>query len=279
MGIKETFTIGDKEYAVLEPTREMLGKTRGIYSQVLGEALSRKAPLRDALFKYMREQGLWDDAKDKEYTDLQKSLDSNELKLAKGGIKLSQAREIAIQLRRDRFALRLLLMEQNRLDAYTVEGMAHNAQFDSLTSMCIVDNITGKPIFASPEDYELRKDEEVAIKGATIFAKIYYKYDDNIEQSLPENAFLQKFNFVDEKFRLVNETGQLIDGEGKLINEDGQYIDEDGNLLDIEGNHIDAKGNFVVDFEPFLDDDGVPIDITSPAKKIKKTTKKKTVSG
>lgn len=279
--MKKTFEVEGKKYAVIEPTRESMSKARAIHARVLGEALANKAPMRPALFNHMRAQGLWDDTKDQEYKDLVQALDDGELKLARGGIKLKEARSLAIEMRQNRMKLRLLLADQTRLDAFTMEGMAENARFDALTSMCIVDDETGKPIYSSPEDYELNKSDDVAIQGATLFAQIYYNYDENAEKTLPENQFLLQWNFTDDDGRLINEDGHLIDIDGKLINEQGQYVDEDGKVIDKSGHLIDDDGNFVVDFSPFLDDDGNPVGeeaeeevLPPPAKK--KVSRKKT---
>jgi hypothetical protein len=279
--MKKTFEVEGKKYAVIDPTREAMSKARAIHARVLGEALANKAPMRPALFNHMRAQGLWDDTKDQEYKDLLQALDDGELKLARGGIKLKEARDLAIKMRQNRMKLRLLLVDQSRLDAYTMEGMAENARFDALASMCIVDDETGKPVYSSPEDYELNKSDDVAINGATLFAQIYYDYDENAERALPENQFLLKWKFSDDDGRLVNEKGRLIDIEGRLINEQGQYVDDDGNVIDEGGRLIDDDGNFVVEFSPFLDDDGNPVgeeaeeEVPPPPAK-KKVSRKKT---
>ena len=286
--MKKTFKVENKEYAVLEPSREAMAIARGIHSKVLGEALAQKAPFRAALFNHMRDQGLWDDEKETEYKGLVQSLDGGELKLARGGIKLSEARELAIKMRQNRMALRLLLAEQTRLDAYTIEGTADNARFDALVSLCVIDNMTGKPIYKTPEDYELHKSDDVAATGAGIFATMYYNYDENSEKMLPENQFLTKWKFSDSDGRLVNEQGHFIDTEGRLIDEQGRYVDDKGNITDVDGHLIDVDGNFVVDFEPFLDDDGKPMGEDGvqaeetqpkpvPAKK-KKVSRKKTTA-
>ena len=279
--MKKTFKVEDKEYAVIEPTREAMAMARGIHSKVLGESLAQKAPFRAALFNHMREQGLWDDVKETEYKDLIQALEDGELRLARGGIKLSEAREVAVNMRKKRLALRLLLAEQTRLDAYTIEGIADNARFDALVSLCLIDNMTGKPIYKSPEDYELHKSDDVAATGAGTFATLYYNYDENSEKMLPENQFLSKWKFTDDDGRLVNSDGHLIDTEGRLINVQGQYVDEADKVTDRDGRLIDVEGNFIVDFEPFLDENGDPItdgstvvEESPPAKKTKVVRKK-----
>ncbi len=76
----------------------------------------------------------------------------------------------------------------------------------------------------------------------------------------------------------VNYDGQRVDGEGYLLNEAGKRVDPHGNLL------ANDKGDFIVDSQPYLDDDGNAVDSDwgygTPDEKDepgvkKKTTKKK----
>jgi hypothetical protein len=257
---KETFELDGKTYAVIIPTRDIIGKARSIYSRVLGQAMKDGVPFRDALFMHMREQGLWDDEKEEEHKALLKVLNEGELKLAQGGIKLSEARQIAVNMMRARRELSVLLFQQRRLDAFTIEGMAENAQFDALVSMCVIDNTTGKPVFSSPEDYKLRQGEDVAVNGATVYAKIHYNYDEDAVMALPENKFMVKWGFMNDDLHLVDEDGRLINEDGHFVDDLGRLIDEDGHLVDNQGVVVDEDGNYAVEQQPFLDDDGNPLE-------------------
>ena len=81
-------------------------------------------------------------------------------------------------------------------------------------------------------------------------------YDLISRASSEKKAFAK---FVDSKLRLVDKKGRLIDSEGRLIDESGRFVDENGNFIDKFGNRVDADGEYVVDQQPFLDDDGNPI--------------------
>ena len=83
--------------------------------------------------------------------------------------------------------------------------------------------------------------------------------DKDYENTLPENKFLKKYKFVDDKLRFIDKKGRLIDSEGRLIDESGRFIDENGNFVDKYGNKVDAEGDYVVEPEPFLDENGKPI--------------------
>ena len=89
---------------------------------------------------------------------------------------------------------------------------------------------------------------------------LLYNLDPDYEKKLPENQFLAKYNFVDQDLHLVDDKGRRVDSEGRLVNKDGRYINEAGELIDIKGNRVDLEGDYVVDFSPFLDDEGKAIE-------------------
>ncbi len=215
------------EYAVLLPKPKDGREAQGAYNATFAAALSSKGLLRQRVSTYMREQGLWDDKKEAEKRALMTEMNEMELKIQAGGIKLTEAREIALSMRRTRFALQQLLAKQNELDVSTVEGQAENARFNALVSMCLVYNDTGKPVYKDMDDYLEHGDKEQAYTGAQTLAMMMFQVDKNHEANLPENKFLSKWKFVDEELRLVNKDGHLVDTDGRLINEEGYYVVED----------------------------------------------------
>lgn len=86
-----------------------------------------------------------------------------------------------------------------------------------------------------------------------------YGLDNDYENNLPENKFLKKYKFIDQKLRLIDKKGRLIDSEGRLIDESGRYVDDNGSFVDKFGNKVDADGDYIVEQQPFLDDNGNPI--------------------
>jgi len=109
------------------------------------------------------------------------------------------------------------------------------------------------------EEYLNRAGEEVSLLGAQNLANMLYGLDNNYESNLPENKFLKKYRFIDDKLRLVDKKGRLIDSDGRLVDENGRFIDENGNFVDKYGNKVDAEGDYIVDTQPFLDDEGKPV--------------------
>lgn len=247
------------ELAVIKPSADILRKSQMYYNRIFGESLEAGALLKDSLSKYMRKQNLWDDEKQAKYDDFLKTLEDGEKRLGRGNIKLSEAKNIAIQMRIARVQLRTLMSNMVELQVNTAEGQAENAKFNYLVSCCLVYNTTGKPYYKNIDDYLDNSDSQIAILGANKFANIYYGIADNSDNLLPENQFLLKYKFVDEKLRLVNKEGKLVDTNGKLVDEYGYYIDENGERIDIEGNSLDETGNYKNEPAPFLDDDGNPL--------------------
>jgi len=211
---------------------------------------------RPALENVLRKQGLWDDAKQAKWDSLNESLLQTEKKLAKGGIKLSEARELAVQMRRDRFELRQLLIDRNSLDINTAEAQAEQARFNYYVSSCTVYTDGGKPFFKSVEDYVNRAVEPAAQKAAQTLGQLLYGLDDNFEAGLPENKFLLKYGFAREgDLHLIDpKTKDLVDAKGRRVDEKGRLINEKGELVDDEGNLLTESGEYKVDFVEFIDD-------------------------
>lgn len=259
----KTFTvkIEDKETEVLvrAPSLNDQREAQKVYNQAFTDAIKSKSVVRAKLDDLLVDQGLWDDEKQAKFTGLQKELAEGEKRLAKGGFGLKEAKDLAIKMKAVRDDIRDLISVRTSLDNHSAEGQADNARFNYLVSACVVYNSSKEPCFKNMEDYLNRSTEEVALLGAQHLANMLYGLDNDYENNLPENKFLKKYKFVDEKLRLIDKKGRLIDEDGRLVNEEGRYIDEEGNLVDKYGNKVDEDGEFVVDAEPFLDEDGNPI--------------------
>lgn len=225
------------------------------------------AIVRGALDGILRDQKLWDDAREEEYKGLQKALQAGHRKLVKGGIRLSEGREVAIQMRRDRNALQELLNSRNSLDAATAEAQAENARFNFLVAQCTLDAETGSPYFKNEEDYNSRTDDPVAAAAANNLANMIYDLDDNWFMTLPENKWLKQWDFIDEKGRFVDRaTGQLVDSKGRRIDEEGYLLNAKNERVDEDGNLVTAEGEPLEEALPFLDEDDKPLPLAAPAK-------------
>ena len=249
----------NRAFKLTEVSLNQQNEATKVYNRAFRDALESGALLRNKLEDHMRQQGIWDDEKQKQLDDVQRAILENEKKIAKGGIRLKVAKDLALQMSDKRVEMRNILMQRNSLDGNTAEGQADNARFDYLVSASLVYSDSGKPYFKDLADYRNRSTEPVAIEAARRLAQLVYGLDSNYEINLPENKFLSDFEFVDNDLRLINNEGQYVDREGNLLNEDGRFVDDEGNLIDREGNPVTEDGEYKFDQAPFLDDDGNPI--------------------
>ena len=236
------------------------------YNKAFREALQSGAILRQRLSQVMTEQGLWDEQKEAEYIKVLEDISDLEKTLQKGGISLSEARYIAIEMRQKRVEFRGLIAERNSMDNNTAEGQADNERFSHLVYKCLLDE-KGKALFTSKEHYESFAAEPYVTSAASQLAEKLYGLDPNYESNLPENKFLTDYKLADESLRLVNEEGHLIviddEGNERLIDENGRYVayEDSGEkyFIDVDGERVSEEGEYEIEFSPFLDDSGNPI--------------------
>lgn len=256
---KVTIDNNEKEFLVRSPSLSDQREGQKVYNQAFTDAIKSKSVVRAKLDDLLEDQGLWNDEKQAKFTSLQKELLDGEKRLAKGGFSLNEAKDLAVKMKQLRDEIRDLISVRTSLDNHSAEGQADNARFNYLVSVCVVYNDTKQPYFSSLEDYLNRSTDQVAIQGAQNLANMLYGLDNDYESNLPENKFLKKFKFVDNKLRFIDKKGRLIDSEGRLVDESGRFIDENGNFIDKFGAIVDKDGEYVVDQEPFLDENGNPI--------------------
>jgi len=249
----------EKEILIKSPSLNDQKEATKVYNQSFSEALKAKAVVRAKLDDLLIDQGLWDASKQAKFTELQSEILEGERQLAKGGISLLAAKELALKMRAKREDLRELISVKTNLDTHTAEGQADNARFNYLVSACTVYNDTKEPYFKNYEDYNNRSSDPVAILAAQNLANMLYGLEDNYEEKLPENKFLKQYKFIDSKLRLINKEGKLVDEQGRLVDENGRFINEKGEFIDKNGNLVDQAGDYIVEFSPFLDENGKPV--------------------
>jgi hypothetical protein len=254
-----TLDNADREMLVRSPSLNDQREAQKVYNQAFTDAIKSKSVVRAKLDDLLQDQGLWNDEKQAKFSALQKDLLDGEKRLAKGGFSLNEAKDLAIKMKSVREEIRDLISVRTSLDNHSAEGQADNARFNYLVSVCLVYNDTKQPYFNSMEEYLNRAGEEVSLLGAQNLANMLYGLDNNYESNLPENKFLKKYRFIDDKLRLVDKKGRLIDADGRLVDENGRFIDEQGSFVDKYGNKVDEEGEYIVDPQPFLDDEGKPI--------------------
>lgn len=235
-----------------------------------GERLLLRSEVEDHLIK----SGVWSNKDAKDMESLGMRLRALELVIKQGGIKLSEARKLAVEMSQIRSKMMILYNKKQQLDSVTVESVAEQYKFGILMVKCVLSAKDGRPYFMGYDDYLEKSGDLAAIETAQCLSKMLYGLDDGINLNFFENQWLKEHNFIDDKGRLISKDGYFVDKDGKRIDKNGRFIDEHGNFVDRNGIQVDKNGNFIVeDQKPFLDDDGNPID-----NNIKKTKKLKSKS-
>lgn len=250
--MKEVFKVEvdgkELELAVIRPTIEISRRAQLVYNKYYGELLKNGCLMRIKVEDYARDQGVWDNDKDETARKLLTVIRDGDKALKAGGIKLSEAKQIAIDMRIARMTLQTLYYERNQLDVNSAEGQAESEKFNYLVTQCLVYNDSGKPYFSSVEEYLSDPENPVAVKGYEIAANLIYEVDKQAYHKLPENQWLLKHKFIDDKLHLINAEGKMVDLQGREVDEEGNYV-KDGKVVEED----------VVEFKPFLDDNGVPL--------------------
>lgn len=257
----------ENTFLIRSPSLQDQREATKVYNQTFSEALKARAVVRAKLDDILVEQGLWDANKQAQFTRYQSDILDGEKKLAKGGISLSEAKQVALDMRKNRAELRDLIAVKTNLDTHTAEGQADNARFNYLVSVCTVYNDSKEQYFKSYEEYLNRSSDPIAILAAQNLAGMLYGLENDYEEKLPENKFLKQYKFVDDRLRLVNKDGKLVDEKGRLVDDNGRFINDKGQFIDKDGNLVDLDGDYVVEFKPFLDDEGKPVVLDEPKTK------------
>ena len=268
---------------LIVPTAQKYRDSQIEYNKAFRKALDSGALLRQKLSDYMEEQGIWNDEKQKANDTFVDRINQKEDLLKAGGIPLSEAKQIALELRGIRADFREFLAEKNTMDQNSAEGQADNARFSELVRLCMVNPNNDQPYFPTQKDYDESSDQPWVIEAAGELASMIYGLDPNYDNKLEENKFLKEFEFCNKDLRLVNEEGHLVDLDGRLITDDGRFVayhTEEGRINRDEEDryYVNRKGEEVIavtdedgvvkwekpslaERKPFLDDDGKPIEV------------------
>ena len=269
---KECLTIknedgSDIEICVVSPTHKMIQEANLIYNMKIascirdGQESNERLLLRAEVEDYLIKTNVWSNTDKLKMEEFGMGIRARELMLKKGGLKISEGRQIAIEMNELRNQMLQLYTKRQQLDSATIESAAENHRFNFLASQCILNKLTEKPCYKNFNDYLSRSHEIVAMEGAKKLAKMLYGLEENIKSSIFEIKWLKKAGFINEEGKYTDRNGQLTDKDGRHINKDGRYINEEGNLIDKSGNFVDEKGDFIIEPKPFVDDDtGNPIE-------------------
>ena len=239
---------GTVKIVVKKPTNQVNTESQRVGAKVWTDCIRDGIMTKKELEKVMYKTGVWDKKKDVEQEEIVAEIHALEKKLYLGKkgrkMKVSEAKEIAIDMRGKRIELRDLLSERIELESNTAESLSDNAKFDFLVANCTFYE-DGRNVYNSLEEYNHQSEDQIAFNAAANLAEMMYSVDKDFEKSLPENQFLVRANLVNEDLSLINKSGDTVDLEGNVINERGEYVDDEGNRIDIDGNALDDKGNYV----------------------------------
>lgn len=266
-----TVKIGDvdRTVEVRKPTPKIEAEANMASSKVFAKLIKEKDEdgkpayiLRSQLNSYLANIGIYSDQDIDDINTFGDRIKELEALLSKGGKKKSEGRAAAIELRRMRYAIYVLLIRQNDFDKNTVEHYADNAKMNYLVSKCICFE-GGAPVFKSVDDYESDSILQKALdEPIRTLAGMVSSYDPDFEKNMPENKFLKKYGFCDDKYRLIDAEGNLIDG-------DGNRVDGEGNTL-APVEVVESVGEFLDD-GPSADEVSEVGQLESPAEEEVKT--------
>jgi len=258
---------GKKLKLLIRPLgHKILQEAQMIYNieltSLIRQSISEDARLlsRQQLEQYLSDLNIWTEKDGKQFLQLQLELRSSELQLKKGGIKVSEAKKIALDMKTKRAILLILYNHRAQFDGITMESMAENKKFKFFIIKCILVAENNTPFFTNIDDYEERQNEQASVDAATALAGQLYGYDQDTEINLIENQWLKQFEFADNQGRLIDKNNRLIDMDGHLIDKDGRFVNEQGKFVDDKGRLVDKNGNFIIETKPFIDDNtGKPL--------------------
>tara|TARA_R110000803_G_scaffold121884_1_gene189963 strand:+ start:224 stop:1204 length:981 start_codon:yes stop_codon:yes gene_type:complete len=276
---RRAFEMNGVKYAVRRPNFDEIIKANEERAKSFNSSLQRGDLLRDQLDNELRKRKLWNDDREIRYQQLRNVVIEGDYSLSKGGIGLSEAKDIAFSMAEARAEMVDLLSTRTDLDSNTCEGKADTVRFNWLFSSCLVYDESDEPYFEDGiVDYIKNQDSDVSLKGATEFYYLLSNADDPDAGSV-EDVFLRDYGFTNTKGQLIDKDGRLIDNEGRHLDEKGNFIkwkpDGTFGLVDSAGRPVSKKGNFTSEFSPFLDDDGEPVAVAKDKEPPKATKKKR----
>lgn len=254
------------------PNLSEMNQAQMAYNRGLDVALRSKAPLRIEVEKLLKDRNIWTEVNEKEFKDAQTELSKKVDKLKAGGMKLSEARTLALEIKKERLKLANLNAPRRQLDLSTAEAQAEVARFNWFVANCVVYNETGKYFFEGDtdekrvEDYLEKGNTEYAQECAKRFSMLQYGVDSEAEKKLEENKFLLKYKFVRASdLKLIDRQGNLIDEDGNFVDEDGYVLDKPGgSRVNYSGTPINKEtGEIQIETAPFTDDAGNPVLVES----------------
>jgi hypothetical protein len=278
--METTVEVDGKEVKIYvsKPTNQVNREAEIFRTKTWADCAKNGIPTKKQLEQILRDNGSWDNDKLKKELELGLEIARLEKTLYRGDgkgrkPKLSEGRDIAIQIRQKRYELRELISEKIKLEEMSAENLADNAKFDFLVAHCTFYE-DGTRVYKTFDEYNNTDANTLAFAAASMLAKMMYNIDNDFEKQLPENKFLVKYKLVNDDLSLIDpEKGYTVDLQGNRIDNEGYFVNEEGERVDRDGNLLTEDGMYdLVEYDNDL--------VTAKPAPAKKTTtrKKKTTN-
>ena len=235
---------------VVKPNNQVIAQADMIRAKRWNECIQDGIITKKELTVLMKNRGIWDKEKSTKEESITNEIQDLEKDLYRGKDgqkpKVSEGKEIALQMKDLRNKLRDLIAERLALEENTAESLADNARFDYFVATCTFYKDTKQKVYNNLEDYNQRSSDDTAFAAASMLGDILYNLDASFEENLPENKWLKNFELINEDLGLVNDNGELTDRNGNRINDEGHYLDGDGKRVDVNGVPLEDNGSYVM---------------------------------
>lgn len=237
MGKSITLTTKDsdgnpKTLVIKKPNHKQMSEAQFYSATVFNKARTSGMMLKDKLNDWLEEQKLFTKEDRIQVKELEDKIEAGEKALTTKKhpdgktVKLSEGREIAINMNIARLQLRRLYSKRQTYDEFTIEGCVENARFDYLVSLCVFTE-DGEPVFSSIDDYYDRKEEPFAVEAAFKLMGLVFEVEEDWQKKTVENQFLLKHKFVDEDFNYIDKDGNKVNAKGDKVTEQTEVVAEE----------------------------------------------------
>ena len=222
--IKATVDGKEIELQVHEPTTKILMDANIVYNKKFYELVKSGIPAQSVLDKTLQEQGLWTEKEENQLAELMTQIALLERKIRSGG-KLSEAKENALKLKNLRMELRDLILQRTSYMNQSADGMAEQYRFAFLMYKCVKYH-NGQEFFSSVDHYLEYPSQDWVIEAAKVLSDMVYGNTMDVDKTLIENRFFEKFGMENEKFSIRDNLVWTPPEEEKDPLEGVEFIDD-----------------------------------------------------
>jgi hypothetical protein len=220
-------------------------------ASLVRESGGKRLLLRSQVNDFLKTSGVWTDEDETKIQTLNDEIDVLLTKLRKGGLKMSEGRELAIATMEKRKEIVRVSSKRQIFDDTTIESVAEAEKMDYLVYSCTVYSDSGDNYWNSFEDMKNDKLSDAYRQASVTAYDVIFNVNPEFEKRLPENRWLKKYGFIDDELNYVDrKTGEKVDRFGKPIKELEEKLQK----------RFDNLQGEIVEEAPFVDDEtGTPV--------------------